>query len=88
MLDTDRAAMAARLAALQRVIEGARAIAPFRRELDSLEAQDAAGRIDHLLLQATREASALHARLRLPTPLERAETACVPLLLLPAPTPT
>ena len=85
MIDTDRAAMAARLAALQRVIEGARAIAPYRFELDNLDEQDAAGRIDHLLLMITREADALHRRVRLPSTLERVEIACVP-LLLPAPT--
>lgn len=86
MIDTERAAMAARLAALQRVIEGARAIAPYRFELDNLDEQDAAGRIDHLLRQTTREASALHRRVRLPDTLERIEIGCVPVHPLSAPT--
>jgi hypothetical protein len=80
MLETDRAAMAARLEALERVIEGARAIAPYRGELDHGLEQDAAGRIDRLLRDTTREIVELRRRVRLPTAEERIAVACVPLL--------
>ena len=78
MLETDRAAMmAARLEALERVIDGARHIAPYRGELDEPQEQDAAARLDRLLRDAIREAAALRKRLRLPTPLERVANGCV-----------
>jgi len=78
MLETDRAAMAARLEALERVIDGARHIAPYRTELEDLDEQDAAARIDRLLRDVTREAFELRKRVRLPTPLERVAIGCVP----------
>lgn len=68
MLDTERAALAASLAALERVIEGARAIAPFRGELEDEADRDHAGRIGHLLLQAERETARLRLRIRPPSP--------------------
>lgn len=79
MRETDRAAMAAILDALERMIETTWHIAPTRGELADQADKDAAGRLSQLLLQAATEASRLRARLRLPTPIERAETACVPL---------
>lgn len=78
MLDTDRAAMAARLEALERVIDGARHIAPYRGELADPNEQDAAARLDRLLRDAIREAFALRKRVGLPTPEERVAIGCVP----------
>jgi hypothetical protein len=77
MLETDRAAMAARLEALERVIDGARHIAPYRTELDDPQEQDAAARIDRLLRDVVREAFELRRRVRLPTPMDRAAIGCV-----------
>ncbi|MGE0422407.1 MAG: hypothetical protein AB7O88_09095 [Reyranellaceae bacterium] len=79
MRETDRAAMTARLEALERMIEAIWASAPARGELHDAADKDAAGRLSQLLLQAATEAARLRARLRLPTPMERAEAACVPL---------
>lgn len=79
MRETDRAAMAARLEVMERMIEGLWAVAPARGELAEAADKDAAGRLSHLLLQAATETARLRARVRLPTALERAETACVPL---------
>lgn len=78
MLETDRAAIAARLEALERVIDGARHIAPYRGELADPNEQDAAARLDRLLRDANREAAALRKRVGLPAPQERVEIGCVP----------
>jgi hypothetical protein len=78
MQDTERAALAARLEALERVIEGARNIAPFYSEFDDSDEQAAASRIGRLLYEITGETWALRKRVRLPSTMERAETACVP----------
>lgn len=83
MLETDRAAIAARLEALERVIDGARHIAPYRGELADPNEQDAAARLDRLLRDVNREAAELRKRVRLPTPEERVEIGCVP--VWPAP---
>ena len=61
MRPIDPAALAARLEALGRLIETARAIAPYRCELEDPAEREQAGRIHEMLLQAERET----ARMRL-----------------------
>jgi hypothetical protein len=79
MLETDRAAMAARLEALERVIDGARHIAPYLGEFADRDERDAAARLDRLLRDAIREAFELRKRVRLPSAMERVEIGCVAL---------
>lgn len=61
MRPIDPIALSAKLEALERVIEAARAIAPYRCEVARPEIQDRCAQIHQLLLQAERAA----ARLRL-----------------------
>lgn len=79
MRETNRAAMAATLDVLERMIEGLWAAAPARSEFVEDADKDAASRLSHLLLQAATETARLRTRVRLPTATERVEIACVPL---------
>jgi hypothetical protein len=79
MRETNRAAMAGVLDVMERMIDGLWAVAPTRGEFTELADKEAAARLSHLLLQAATETARLRARVRLPTAMERAETACVPL---------
>lgn len=79
MRETDRAALSASLDILERMIEAVWTSAPTRGELADTADKESAARLSQLLLQAATEAARLRARLRLPTAMERAAIACVPL---------
>jgi signal transduction histidine kinase len=80
MRETERFAMIAKLDAVERIAEMAQRLVPFAHDAEERAAREALSRIRKLLSEAEREARNLRWELEPPTPIRRAEIACVPVM--------